>query len=146
MHHKSAEEIRINHQVQKLKDRISQVGRWHSKRRKSDTTRVWKKLFVDLETLVNDEKHPFTNRIGLVLVVYPNKNQYSLQVHKHNSTLYHSVIAKRENDYNKLIAELNALLSHYDLVLIETPESQKGHLFHLSNRCREYELKFAKNN
>ena len=144
MRHKSAEEIRMEHQVQRLKDRITQKGRWHSKRRKSDTTRVWKKLFADLEILVNDEKHRFTNKIGLILVVYPNKNQYSLQVHRHNSILYHSVIAKRENDYNKIIAELNALLSHYDLVLSETPESLKGNRLHHINRCREYELKFAK--
>lgn len=146
MRQKSSEKIRTEKQVDRLRERISQVGRWHSKRRKSDTTRVWKKLFTDLESLLKTEKHPFTGSIGIVLVVYPSKKQYSLQVHKLNSISYHSVIGKEDKDYNKVIAELNALLSHYNLVLSETPESKKGDMFHLSNRCREYELKFAKNN
>lgn len=146
MRQMSAEEIRTEQLVTKLKERISQIGRWHSKRRKADSTRIWKKLFVDLENLVKDEKYPFTSRAYIVLIVYPHQNWYTLQVHKHNSILYHSIAGKREPDYNKVIKELNALLIRYNLALLETPDSQKRKTNRSTGFYKEYELKFAKNN
>lgn len=146
MRQMSAEEIRTEQLVNKLKERISQIGRWHSKRRKADTTRIWKKLFADLEILVKDEKNPFTNRAYIMLIVYPHQKRYTMHFHRHNSVLYHSVVGKREPDYNKVIKELNALLIRYNLVLLETPESQKRKLNRSLNCYKEYELKFAKYN
>ena len=147
MRHMSVvEDLNTEQLVTQLKNRISQIGRWHSKRRKADTTRIWKRLFIDIENLLKDEKHPFTSKAYIILTVYTYRDWYSLQVHKHGSTLYHSVTGKREQDNNKVITELNAILIHYNLVLLETPESQKRNSNRSLSGSKEYELKFAKNN
>ena len=146
MRHISAENLRTEQLANKLRERISKIGRWHSKRRKADSTRIWKKLFVDIENLLKDEKHPFTSRAYIILTVYPHQDRYSFQVHKHGSTLYHSVSGKREKDCNKVIQELNKLLAHYNLILNETAESQKRKSYRCLNNYKEYELKFAKDN
>lgn len=143
MRYMSVEDLRTEQLSIKLKERISQIGRWHSKRRKADTTRIWKKLFADIESLLKDEKHPFTSRAYIILTVYSDRNWYALQVHKHNTTLYHGVTGKKEEDGDKVIRELNSLLAHYNLALIETPESQKRHSYRSRSSCKDYELKFA---
>lgn len=144
MRHMSAKDFHTEQLANKLRERIFQIGRWHSKRRKADSTRIWKKLFIDIENLLKDEKHPFTSKAFIILTVNPCENRYSLQVHKHSSTLYHGITGKREKDSSKVIKELNKLLTHYDLILIETPESQKRNSHRYLNNYKEYALKFAK--
>ncbi len=142
MSQSSAEELRISHKVQKLKEKISRVGRWHLKRRKADSTRIWKMLFNDMESLL-EEQHPFLKGTFISLIVYPRDHKYLIQVHKTHCSSFHGLVANRQKDCNVVISELNSVLIHYDLALVETPESQKRNSKHTINGHREYELKFV---
>ena len=64
-------------------------------------------------------------------------------MHKHNSSLFHGYIATKQKDYSVVIAELNSVLKHYDLVLAETPESKKRNLTNSINGYKEYDVKFV---
>lgn len=142
MRHMSAEDLHITQQVENLKIRISHVGRWHLKRRKADSTRIWKMLFKDMEDILK-EQHPFTRTAFITIIVYPSENKYLMQVHKHNRSCFHGLIAKRQKDYKTVISELNSVLIHYNLALVETPESQKRNSSHTINGHKEYEVKFV---
>ena len=146
MRHATAEDLHIMALVEKLRRRIAAVGRWHSKRRKADSTRIWKKLYRDLEELVREERYPFTSTAFITLTVFPNADKYMLQVHRHNRSLFHGIVGKREKDYQKVIRELNSVLSHYDLILVETPESAKKATTRSLNSQKEYDVKFVQNN
>lgn len=141
----SAEELQVAKQVELLRQRISLVGRWHIKRRKADSTRIWKRLFKDLEELL-EEQQPFTKSSYISITVYIRENKYLTQVHKHNRSSFHGYIAKRQRDYTVVITELNSVLKQYNLVLEETPESKKRNLNHTINGYKEYEVKFVQNN
>lgn len=138
----SAEELQVAKLVEELKQRISLVGRWHLKRRKADSTRIWKRLFKDLKELLK-EQQPFTKSSYISITVYPKENKYLTQVHKRNCSSYHGYIAKRQKNYAVVIAELNSVLIQYNLVLAETPESKKRNFSHTINGCKEYDVKFV---
>ena len=137
----SSEEQRITALVEELRTKMTLLGRWHLKRRKSDATRIWKMLYRDLEELLK-ERHPFTNAY-ITLIVYPKRNQYSINIHRYNRSCYHGYVARKDLDYERIIAELNSALSHYNLVLIETPESQERTKQHRYNPNMEYNVKFV---
>ena len=137
------DKLRNEQQTRELKERISQLGRWHSRSKKSDVSRIWKMLFEDMDNLLKDEKHALTESLNIRLVVYPQQKRYLLQVHRYKSTLYHSVFGKDEIDYNQVISELNTLLKHYNLILVETSVSKKNNQYRLLNHCKEFVLKFA---
>ena len=138
----SAEELQTSKLVEQLRQRISLVGRWHIKRRKADSTRIWKRLFKDLEDLLK-EQHPFTKTSYISIIVYMKENKYLTQVHKHNCSSFHGYIATRQKDYTIVIAELNSVLKQYNLELAETPESKKRDLSHTINGYKEYDVKFV---
>ena len=138
----SAEELQASKLVDQLRKRISLVGRWHLKRRKADSTRIWKRLFKDLEELL-EEQTPFTRSSYITIVVYPRDNKYLTKVQKHTHSSFHGYIAKRQKDYTVVIAELNSVLIQYNLVLAETPESKKRNHHHTINGYHEYEVKFV---
>lgn len=138
----SAEELQVAKLVEELRQRISLVGRWHLKRRKADSTRIWKRLFKDLKELLK-EQQPFTKSSYISITVYPRENKYLTQVHKRNCSSYHGYIAKRQKNYTVVIAELNSVLIQYNLVLAETPESKKRNFSHTINGCKEYDVKFV---
>ena len=141
MRRKSAEPSYNPDLVNQLKEKVYHVGRWHMKGRRADSTRIWKMMFRFIEEVL-ETQYPFSDRAFIRLIVYPNQNQYSFMVQHHNSTHYKGYIAKREKDYMKIIKALNNVLSHYNLVLEETPESLKSNLnTHFSGRHREYEIK-----
>lgn len=141
----SAKELlALQQQVQQLKERISTVGRWHLKHRKADSTRIWKLLYNDIECLLKDERYAFTESDYISIVVYPHYNKYSIHVHKHICSYYHGLVARRETDYNKVISEINSALIHYNLALIETPESKKVNTDRIINLQKEYDVKFVK--
>ena len=128
--------------VNQLKEKVYHVGRWHMKGRRSDSTRIWKMMFRFIEEVLGT-KYPFSDRAFIHLIIYPEYNRYSFMVQHHTATHYKGYIAKRENNYIKIVKALNDVLSHYNLILEETPESQKSNLnLHLSGRHREYEIKF----
>lgn len=145
MRHMSAEETHNMALVETLRAKITQFGRWHLKGRKYDSTRIWKKLFRDIEDVLN-EKYPFSEKAFIRLIVYPQHNQYSFMVHRHSITCYHGYVAKRENDYEKIITALNSVLIHYNLTLSETAESIKNNSHRHFSGQREYEVKFVQNN
>jgi len=128
--------------VNQLKEKVYQVGRWHMKGRRADSTRIWKMMFHFIEEVL-DTKYPFSDRAFIRFTVYPNQNQYSFMVHHHTSTHYKGYVAKREKDYMKIIKALNDALSHYNLILEETSESLSSKPgAHLNTKHREYEIKF----
>lgn len=127
--------------VEELRSKITHVGRWHLKGRRADSTRIWKMLFRYIEEILED-RYPFSRRTFIRLHVYPQNNQYSFMVQRHNRTCYRGYIAKREDDYNVIIKDLNSVLSHYNLCLLETAESQKRTAHHHMTPEKEYELKF----
>ncbi len=138
---KSAEEHFNPILVEALRTKIARVGRWHLKGRRSDSTRIWKLLFKYIEEILED-KYPFSCRSYIKLHIYPHHNQYSFMVQRHNATCYRGYIAKREDNYNVIIKDLNSVLSHYNLCLLETAESQKRSTHHHMTPEKEYELKF----
>lgn len=146
MRHQSAEEQHITALLEDLRTKITIHGRWHLKRRKSDATRIWKMLFRDLENLVEEERHPFTNSAYIAITVYPKRNQYSIHVHKHNRSCYHGYVARRDWDYKRVITEINSVLKHYNLTLIETADSLKRSNTFRINPNVEYEVKFVETN
>lgn len=142
MRRKSAEPSYNPDLVNQLKEKVYHVGRWHMKGRRADSTRIWKMMFRFIEEVL-ETRYPFSDRAFIRLIVYPNQNQYSFMVQHHRSTHYKGYIAKREKDYMKIIKALNNVLSHYNLILEETPESLKSNLnTHFNERHREYEIKF----
>lgn len=127
--------------LENLRAKVTQLGRWHLKRRKADSTRLWKLLFRDIEGIL-DEKYPFSERTSIKLMVYTRQNKYFLIVHKHNITRYHGYVAKGEENYEKIIADIISVLSHYNLTLSETAESKQNS----RSLQKQYEVKFAENN
>ena len=79
------EELQLSKLVEQLQEKITHVGRWHIKRRKADSTRIWKRLFKDIEELLK-ERHPFTKTSYISITVYIKENKYLTQVHKHNGS------------------------------------------------------------
>ena len=138
----SAEDLQVAKLVEQLRQKISLVGRWHLKRRKADSTRIWKRLFKDLVELL-EEQTPFTKSSYITITVYPRDNKYLTKVQKHTYSSFHGYIAKRQKDYTVVIAELNSVLIQYNLVLAETPESKKRNNHHTINGYHEYDVKFV---
>ena len=128
--------------VNQLRAKVSSVGRWHMKGRKTDSTRIWKMMFHFIEEVL-ESKYPFSDRAFIRLIIHPNHNQYSFMVQHHRVTHYKGYVAKKEKDYVKILKALNNVLEHYNLVLEETPGSLKTNsCVNLKDRQREYEIKF----
>lgn len=136
------EALKLNFEM--LKSRINSVGRWHSKRRRADATRIWKILYQLITTIVNDSPE-YTHSPILEIEYMPVRKVYSMEYMHRGHICYRGYVAKEKNhDHDKTVSKLNEVLKHYNLILIEQEESKQHAETNKSiNRNRLYRVIFA---
>lgn len=127
-----------------LKEKIYSISRWHSKRRRADSTRIWKIMYNLLVDIANDSPE-YVHSPLFEIEFFPDKAMYSFQYHHRGHICYRGYIAKEKaHNHNETISKLNKLFSHYNLTIVEETEKQAEAKKALK-RNRLYRVIFAEN-
>ena len=137
----SAEEQQLANRAEEIRKVMATHGRWHIRRRKSDSNRFWKLIYKNLE-LAMAQPHPFHKSQPLMAIeVAINSGRYTLKTHMSTHTAFKQFQGK-SLDIENTIAEINAALAHYKLSFVETEESAKRHITRNLSIHRTYTMKF----
>ncbi len=136
---------KLSRQLEKLKEKVQQLGKWHFKHGHDDARHLWTILYNYLEEMVKQTKTRFIREPIFEITLYPSKNLFSIQAHKSTCTCFRGYYSK-SSEYDKIISDLSEMLLKYGLSLSETEESIKQnnkYKKHVIERTRQYEVKYV---
>lgn len=96
--------------------KLNERPMWHLKRRKADSTRIWKHLYKEL--VAGFEMKLFRRFPLFEIEVNTHSERFTIKTFKSVSTSYKSICIK-EADIQKTLHEVNSALIHYQLRIVE---------------------------
>lgn len=117
MRYTSYNQNELEEHFESLKKQITTLGKMHLKKSHTDSVKLWNRIYDEMAKAVLETRTYLKSPL-FTIDVYPDKNQFVIQLHKRICTLFFGFIAT-SSEYEIIIQDLNSMFNYYGLEIVE---------------------------